>query len=59
MKASGLKSPPNQTVLDLRAKAPELATDLEMPSNCLIRKQKSWIHWMTVVSGGILYRIQD
>jgi len=35
MKASGLKRPPSQTVHDLRPRAPEEATDLEMPSNCL------------------------
>jgi len=59
MNASGLKRPPNQTVLDLKARAPELETDLEMPSSCLTLWQKSLIHWMTVVLGGILYKIQD
>jgi hypothetical protein len=44
MKASGLKRPPSQMVHDLRPRAPDVATDLEMPSSCLILKQKSLIH---------------
>ena len=44
MKASGLKRPPSQTVQDLRPRAPEEATDLEMPSSCFTLWQKSLIH---------------
>ena len=59
MKASGLKSPPNHTVLERSANAPDEDTDLEIPSSCLTLWQKSLIHWITVVLGGILYKTQD